>query len=85
MTKANRLDPRCDEFREAVTVRKKALNRISLGDYSIRDNVLYKADYLSVPENIEILVDLIREAHDPPAASYPGRHRTLALLKRHYY
>ena len=34
---------------------------------------------------MEILVDLIREAHDPPAAGHPSRHRTLALLKRHYY
>ena len=46
VTKANRLDPGCDEFREAVAVRKKALNRISLDDCSVRDSVLYKADCL---------------------------------------
>ena len=46
VTKANRLDPSYDEFREAITARKKALNRISLDDCSVSNSVLYKGDYL---------------------------------------
>ena len=83
--RANKSDEGCSGYRTAVEKGEKAWRGISLQNCSVKQGVLYKDDALWVPEDERLLARLIGEAHDPPASGHPGVHRTMDLLRRHYY
>ena len=78
----NKQSEECEEYRQALKKGKKTCNGITLTEASVRDGVLYRKNLLWVPTDSSLLVDLIREAHDPPTCGHPGVHRTVELLQR---
>ena len=55
---------------------------INLRYYSSYNNILFYKDYLWVLVVAKLRTDLIKESYNLPVYGYPGRNRTLKLVKR---
>ena len=86
MALANKEDDDCGRIRDALARDPSQIfETINLRHCSSYNNALFYKDRLWVPAVAELRTDLIRESHDPPACGYPGRSRTLELVKRQFY
>ena len=82
---ANKLDQDCLDIGKTINEGNTNWKGLSLRGCKVVDGVLYRHATVWVPKNMDLLVPLIREAHDPPACGHPGVHRTVELLQRNYY
>ena len=82
---ANKSDEGCSGYRIAIEKGEKTWKGIPLQNCSVKQGALYKNDVLWVPDDERLLARLIEDVHDPPASGHPGVHRTMDLLRRHYY
>ena len=81
--KANRDDPDCEEYRQAIQKNEKTLHGTELSRCRVVDGALFKNGLLWVPTDMQ--TEVLKEIHDQPASSHPGVARTVDLLRRHYY
>lgn len=82
---ANIQDEFCTELRIAKQAGQEKCNGISLQNCSIHNEALYFHNNLWVPQNNELLLELVREVHVPPSGGHKGINRTVQLLKRYYH
>ena len=82
---ANKADDDCKAYREALGQGLTSVDGVNLQDCRETDGVLYRGDRLWVPADAPLLVDLLREIHEPPASGHPGFNRMEDLLRRDYY
>lgn len=57
----------------------------SLSEFTLHHNRLLFRDRLFVPDYQDVRTQIIRAAHDLPAAGHPGIAKTLSLVQRSYY
>ena len=81
--KANRGDPQCEEYRQAIQKGERTLHGTDLGRCRVIDGALFKNGLLWVPPCMH--VEVLKEIHDQPASNHPGVTRMIDLLRRHYY
>ena len=82
---ANKADDDCRTYREALSQGLTLVDGVNLRDCQERDGALYYKNRLWVPADAPLLVDLLREIHEPPASGHPGFNRMEDLLRRDYY
>ena len=82
---ANKEDKDCNAYREALEAGETAHDGISLADCEVRDGALFKNGNLWVPGQMDLLLEIIRDAHDQPSVAHSGMNRTQELIKRYYY
>ena len=82
---ANKSSDECTEFRAAIAKGQKQYKGIKLAPCSVKHGVLYYGKRVWVPSDVQLLVDLIRESHDPPMCGHPGAFRTMQIISRYYY
>ena len=82
---ANKGDEDCSRYRQAIEKGRKALHGVKLGACTVKDGVLWHGNQLWVPGNVALLLELIRESHDPSVCGHPGVARTVEILRRYYY
>ena len=58
---------------------------INLRHCSSYNSALFYKDRLWVLVMAKLRMDIIKESHDQPVYSHPGRDRTLKLVKRQFY
>lgn len=80
---ANREDPDCEEYRQAIQKGENTLHGTDLGRCRIVDGALFKNGLLWVPASMH--TEVLQEIHEQPASNHPGVTRTIDLLRRHYY
>jgi hypothetical protein len=59
--------------------------KISLSECEERDGRLFFRDRLVIPKHDELIIKILRVAHDSPAGGHPGRGKTLDIIQREYY
>ena len=82
---ANKVDQDCTDRRKALEEGKDKWDGVSLKGATVVDGALYREGALWVPDDVDMYVHIIREAHDPPACGHPGVARTMELIRRDYY
>lgn len=78
-------DPLAQDILKSLKNGDKRHNKIPIGECEIRDNLLLVYGLVYVPNNEEILAQVIRSCHDVPAAGHPGRAATYELITRDYW
>ena len=81
----NRFDEECMALRQALSEGKTALKGTSLRDCKVENGVLYRRSRLWVSNNMNLMVPLIRKAHDSSACEHFEASRTIKLLQQNYY
>lgn len=81
----NKDDEDCIIYRDALEAGGNTAEGVSLQNCSISDGVLYKGDNLWVSGEPALLLEIVRDAHDPPSCGHSGMNRTEELIKRYYY
>ena len=56
-----------------------------LAECEARDNRVYFRGRLFIPDDNELRLRLIQQAHDTPIAGHPGRAKTQEIMTRYYY
>ena len=79
-------DPTVIRIKEAMTRGDRQSKLISLGECETTPEgwIRYRKKLL-VPDSAKLLLRLLQDHHDAPAAGHPGRAKTLELLGRTYY
>jgi len=54
-------------------------------DWAIEDGLILYKGRLLVPENDDLKVRLVDEAHKQPSTAHPGKAKTMDLIKARYY
>lgn len=70
---------------EALQRKDQKHRKISLSEAVYEDELLRIRDRLYVPNDEELLAEVIRTRHDLPAMGHPGRSKTYDLVKRDYW
>ena len=73
----NRTDPKLESYREKA----KSEN----DDWTLEDGLVLYRSRLLVPENDDLKVRLVDEAHKQPSTAHPGKAKTKELIKARYY
>ena len=63
----------------------RTMKGFPLAESEVRDNRVYFRDRLFIPDNDELRLRLIQQAHDTPIAGHPGRAKTQEIMTRNYY
>ena len=85
------LDEAAADDRLYQTIMERITDPIYAPEYTIQENRLYRrgptpeSHRLYVPDDLQLKMKLLYEAHDAPAAGHLGISRTLARLKTHLY
>ena len=82
---ANINDEDCSTYREALEAGQTHSEGTNLRDCSVKEGALYRKDKLWVPGDVDLLLRIVRDAHDQPSAGHPGVKRTEKLIKRYYF
>ena len=82
---ANREDKDCINHRQVLTDGQIINEEVNLQGCSDRDDVLFKNENLWVPNRLDLMIEIIRDAHDQPFCAHSGMNRTEELIKRYYY
>jgi len=77
LLQANRTTPELESYRERA---KKGD-----ADWTLNNDLLFYKTRLVVPEDDELKVRLVDEAHKQPSTAHPGRNKTRKILKARYY
>ena len=82
---ANKVDADCLAIAQALHQGLDRWKKLSLLGCKVVNGVLYRHAAVWVPDDMNLMLPLIREADDPPACGHPGVTRTVELLQRNYY
>ena len=77
-------DPWVQEVLQALESGQRLLKGFPLAESEARNGRVYYRDRLLVPNNTNLRLRLVREAHDGPAAGHPRRTKTYEILYRYY-
>lgn len=76
----NQKNEKCTAFCTVITNNQKAYNQITLTDCSVKESILYYKDCLWVSDNINLIVELLREVYDLSTDEHSEAFKTLLLL-----
>jgi hypothetical protein len=79
--KATRSDPFAQRIISLLHDGKLHSKEISLSECGVRDGRLYYQQRLYIPNDDNLRLRLLQSHHDAPRAGYPGRAKTLDLLR----
>ena len=82
---ANIEDPQCHEIRAAQAKGQERFEGISLEHCIEKDNTLYWKEALWVPQDSQLVLAILQEAHNLPSGGHKGVAKTVDLIKRYYY
>lgn len=57
----------------------------ALTDWRHQDGLLFYKDRCYVPDNAELRRSIVQRYHDLPVMGHPGRHKTMELVRKHYW
>ena len=81
----NREDENCISHRQILIDGQIINEGVSLQGCFDRDGVLFKNENLWVPDRLDFMVEIIRDAHDQPFCAHSGMNRIEEFIKRYYY
>lgn len=82
---AYKADPKPKQILQQLQTGVQCSKHISLAHCSEIDGKLLYNDRVYVPAYSPLILCLIQQNHDSPAAGHPGRSKTIELLQRQYY
>ena len=82
---ANRENENCISHRQALVDGQIINEEISLQGCSDRDGVLFKNKNLWISDQLDFMIEIIRDAHDQSFCAHSDMNRTEKLIKRYYY
>ena len=81
----NKFDEECMTLRQTLSENKTILKEISLRDYKIKNEILYRRSRLWVSNDMNLIILLICEVHDLSTCEHLEVSRIIKLLQRNYY
>ena len=81
----NRENENCISHRQALIDEQIINEEISLQECFDRNEVLFKNENLWVSDQLDLMIEIIRDAHDQSSCAHPNMNRTEKLIKRYYY
>ena len=81
----NRKDENCINHRQTLIDEQIINERISLQECFDRDEVLFKNENLWISNQLNLMIEIIRDAHDQLSCAHSSMNRTEKLIKRYYY
>ena len=83
--KVNKTSDECSKYRTALTQNKKKFKEVKLITCTIKHEVLYYDSRVWIPNDVQLLVNLIRKSHNPPMCEHSNALRTLQIIDQYYY
>lgn len=80
-----RLDPAISDFIEALENPDDANRDDVPAGYRLTDGVLTTRNLIYVPDNEDIKVRILQQAHDTKETGHPGQAKTLEILRRNFF
>ena len=81
----NRKNENCINHRQVLIDEQNINERISLQEYFDRNEVFFKNENLWVSNQLDFMIEIIRDVHDQFFCAHSNMNRIEKLIKRYYY
>ena len=81
----NRENENCINHRQTLIDEQIINEKINLQECFDRNEILFKNENLWVSNQLDFMIEIIRDAHDQSSCAHSNMNRTEKLIKRYYY